>query len=798
MSRVAVALLVLLTTLPVGVVATPTAGHPITETSAAGHSVAESSAANHSLAESPAAGHSAADTPAAATSPTAAAFSAPVRAATSTASPEDDSTAALPEDGTAPETGSDIQRTISLSLTPDRPGNVGVLVSLRIPDRVGSLTMEIPSDATVTESRGFDRSDDAQWSWDGRTANPSLRFTFPVNRSFGGYRAPAESGGLPVTDASAGAGALAGRHGTAGGDVPADRHGTVGGDVYADRYATAVSGARRPRYATASGTRRPPYATARQAAQEAGYSFVDTGPWAVAPVPSISTRWGYSGATVGLDGEVVVDGQGATGGEIAYLGPATTYTREAGGQTLRLVVPAAATMHEDPEAVLDSLSDASGSLAVGARDPEVFIVAAPTSVNWGPAGIEYGGSDAWVRDSSRLDVAANIWLHEYVHTRFTFSPTTETRWLLEGPTEYYAALLTLEQGRIGFTQFRSHLARGTDRRYDESVLSQPTTWAPLANYYRGAAVFGALDYRIRSSTDEQTADDVVARLNRDEDTITQSEFRSAVEAVGGGDAGAFAREYTTTSATPSLWTVSEHAAAFPGTPAVRYTVSEGEYRVTGPYRNRTVSPNESLVTGETLHVSVPVRNIGDTAGDYEVTLSRDGSTLARASASLPAGEEGTAALVSPLAAPGQYLLSAGTASLTFPVLDPAALRVTDLSANATTVRPGGAVTVRATVQSAESRPGRGDVAVYVDGERVASRTVAVDDGEARTVSVTVHPDGLGSHEIRVGDLTASVEVRSATTTESSRTGDLPWPTVLAGLGVALAGLARLGASGNDE
>jgi len=621
-----------------------------------------------------------------------------------------------------------IRRTLRLSLTPNRPGEIGVRVEISVPDRVRSLTVRVPGTATVTQSRGFDRESADSWTWDGETDAPSVRFRFPVNRSFGGFRSPDLDATLPPT--------------------------------------------------------------APDAETASGFSFVDTGPWAIAPVPPVGMQWSYAGAEVTVARSTVVDGSGATGGEIAYLGPGTEYTRTGAGQTFRLFVPDAASMAAEPEAVLASLVDASGSLTVGARDRTVFFVAAPTTVNWGPAGIEYGGSDAWVRDTSRLDTPANIWLHEYVHTRLAFQTTNATRWLHEGPTEYYAALLALEQRHIDFPAFRAHLARGTSQRYEGTVLADPSTWGPLANYYRGALVFGDLDRRVRlASGGANTADEVVARMNRDPDQVSQSEFLAIVTELADANVRAHAQRHTETTAAPVPWNVSQHAAAFPGTPALQYVLGAGEYGVTGPFRNRTISPDETLVVGETLDVTVPVRNVGDTAGSYEVTLVRDGERVAVSSGSVPAGEEANASLAHALDEAGTYVLAGGGTARNFTVREPAPLRVTGVETTPEPVGVGESVAVSVTAVADGDRPARGEIALSADGERVATRSVTVDTGETVTVTVPVRFEEPGTHTLAAGDATATVEVRAPTT---SRPVSLPLPTVLVGLAVALVVIARLG------
>jgi len=133
-----------------------------------------------------------------------------------------------------------------------------------------------------------------------------------------------------------------------------------------------------------------------------GYTFVDTGDWGVVQVPDVSIRYSRTDP-VGIEKSVRVDGPGATGGDIAFFGAVQEHRRTVDGETFRLVVPEAATLRESPEAVLSALAAASGRLDVGMRSDEVFVVAVPNDVDWGPPGLKYGRSDAWVVADERLE-----------------------------------------------------------------------------------------------------------------------------------------------------------------------------------------------------------------------------------------------------------------------------------------------------------------------------------------------------------------------------------------------------------
>ena len=70
-----------------------------------------------------------------------------------------------------------------LSLTPDRPGSIGVVQTFDTPDAVTELRVTLDPESTVTESTGFDRVDDRVWEWDGETADPRLRYRLAANRT---------------------------------------------------------------------------------------------------------------------------------------------------------------------------------------------------------------------------------------------------------------------------------------------------------------------------------------------------------------------------------------------------------------------------------------------------------------------------------------------------------------------------------------------------------------------------------------------------------------------------------------
>lgn len=290
------------------------------------------------------------------------------------------------------------------------------------------------------------------------------------------------------------------------------------------------------------------------------FLYADTGEWAIFRTPSASLR--YSGVERDVVRSSTVEGSGAAGPHISYLGPHEEVTEEAADQRFRFIIPEEAEMRETPSDVVETFEYAAERLDIGPRDPDVFVVVAPTSVEWAATGVQRGDADMWVRDVEALDSAANTWVHEYVHTRQEYEWTDETEWTLEGMADYYAALLTYERGDIDFEAFEERLERGNDPDLDDVVLTQPATWEDNEGDYRkGALVYGYLDYQLRAEADA-SIDDVIAGFEDGE--LTHEAFLDAIEDVGGSDIRADAERYTETTATPELWSHEEHAEAFGG------------------------------------------------------------------------------------------------------------------------------------------------------------------------------------------------------------------------------------------
>ncbi len=504
------------------------------------------------------------------------------------------------------------------------------------------------------------------------------------------------------------------------------------------------------------------------------FMFVDKGDWALLqrrPGPDLSFRFRQPEPTVERINTTA--GEGVAGQSLVFLGSHETYERQAHDQRFRLVVPDAADLQPDRSDVFQTVMDTSGTLRVGDRDRQVLMFVAPATVPWAVRGLQTGDRDFYGVADEPVDTANNVWIHEYVHTRQDYETTDTTRWTKEAFAEYYAGLLTLEQGRIDFEAFRQYLDRGTRSRYGDVVLADNDTWDGTGgNYYVGALATGEIDRRIRLATGrESTLQAVFGRMNSQSTLVRQSDLLGYIGSVAGSTPQSAARQYTETTTRPEVWSQIAHSEAFQRLPAqFAYafpTAGSNGLRVSGPYRNRTLA-SEVLVPGETLTADVNVTNIGGSEGEYELTVARDGETIATRTGTALAGESVTERVRATFDTPGTFTLSTGEDELAVEVVEPATPTVTDLAVNRTQIAGSGTVRVTATVENSANRPGNGTVTIRRGGETLASRHVRLDAGGSTEVSATATLTDPGEYEFGAGGQSVTVTVGEAT---SGETGD---------------------------
>ena len=519
--------------------------------------------------------------------------------------------------------------------------------------------------------------------------------------------------------------------------------------------------------------------------------FADVGEWALVRLPRETHSWSWTGTgTVDIARSATVEGPGVAGSSLAYLGPYDERRRTANGQTFRLVVPEQATLEASPETILDSVAQASGQLAVGPRDETVLLIAAPTDrIQWGVRGIQVGPSDFWVRDVAPVETAANTWLHEYVHTRQDYTAAADAQWFTEASATYYAALLALEQGRTDFAGFRERLAFGLRTPDRSAVLTDPSTWNVVAPYTKGALVAADLDRRLRRATDSRASlQTVFSRLNARPEPVDAATVRESLRAVAGTAVVDETTAFTATDRAPELWDQATHDAVFGQIPRINYDLDRAvTYRATGPYRNESIRPPLSVVTGEALAVDLRVYNDGDRTGTYTARLYVDGDRRDEQSGRLAPNASRTVTVEAAFDRPGTHTVSVAGRTFRVTVTEPAAPSVLAVDAEQTS-RPGGArVTVTATARNTADRLAVGNLTLSREGEVVETKRVALAPDSDRTVEFDSLSLDAGTYTLSVGNRSTTVVVTAGTETQTrTASGDGPGFTPI---GVLLALLA---------
>ncbi|WP_458187815.1 glycyl aminopeptidase [Haladaptatus sp. NG-WS-4] len=290
-----------------------------------------------------------------------------------------------------------------------------------------------------------------------------------------------------------------------------------------------------------------------------GREYAATDEWALVPTPKLSVAWSPRGSDEWRyrhplqddypESSVEFADTGVLGSAFTYVGPYEEHTHRADGQRFRMVVGAGATPASSPEKVFKSLGTASQQLPGQSPDEVLFFVLPDPIWRGGYASPTH--DEFWVHEDASLADPQNLWIHEYVHTRQSFELADRMTWFREASAAYFAADLTIRQGRTSQSAVAETLSA---KRYDDAVLSKANTWTnPEVPYYRGALVLWALDAKIQQATDgKRSLLDVFDRMNRHDGPVTYADFESIVPDVAGQSMDSWLSRHVTTTAKPDV------------------------------------------------------------------------------------------------------------------------------------------------------------------------------------------------------------------------------------------------------
>lgn len=326
------------------------------------------------------------------------------------------------------------------------------------------------------------------------------------------------------------------------------------------------------------------------------FRVVDHRGWTTAHLTDLAGTPTVSSSVAVEDGRFL-DGLVAVGETTVATG--TTVT----GERVRVVAPVDA-RRARAGVVADRIVAAAPLFDVGRPDaqgttvvvlPDAPLDAPGVVTTWrGSRGVATPNGDVYVRE----DTGPGTWLHEYVHTRQSFSTAPDMRWFPEATAEYYGLLLADRTDPA--TDDRDRLERRFGAPRAGGVLADTGTWGSVyVPYDRGGRLIWYLDGRIREETDDRrTFMSVLQRLDG-RHGLTLSDLRTAVsEVVGSRVLDEEIVRYATTDRTiPTNRTAFEVSASTAGPPS--WTDGSSGPPVTGTDRLDSASsrPKTAVAVG---------------------------------------------------------------------------------------------------------------------------------------------------------------------------------------------------------
>ncbi|MFB6113661.1 MAG: hypothetical protein ABEJ58_06115, partial [Halodesulfurarchaeum sp.] len=194
-------------------------------------------------------------------------------------------------------------------------------------------------------------------------------------------------------------------------------------------------------------------------------------------------------------------------------------------------------------------------------------------------------------------------------------------------------------------------------------------------------------------------------------------------------------------------------------PQMLSTVSD-RFRISGPYRNRTVTALPTLVPGEGVTIRGTVSNVGEATGSYRVVFTVDGNAVAVRTGSLEGSESIEFSIQYRVKSTGSKQFALDDWNRTVVVKPLAEPVVTDLSIPDGPFQSGSEVPVRVTVGNPAGRPATGTLTVRYGTNTVETLRTTLDANETVNRTVRVSVSESGPHRLQVGSRSLTITVES--------------------------------------
>jgi len=168
---------------------------------------------------------------------------------------------------------------------------------------------------------------------------------------------------------------------------------------------------------------------------------------------------------------------------------------------------------------------------------------------------------------------------------------------------------------------------------------------------------------------------------------------------------------------------------------------------------------DACPSGDTVTVTVDVKNVGGREGTYTATLKINGVEVDTKDVVVSAGDTETISFEITKDAPGMYTIDLEGLTGAFKVLKPAEFKVSNLGITPEEVKVGGKVKLIADIENIGEVEGTYTATLKVDGAEVEVKDMVVAAGDTQTISFELTKDDPGLCTIDLDGLTGEVNFR---------------------------------------